>query len=346
LTKVLALRPIMALSALSETLWVRLAKRAVTWFVFHALPVLLIVIIASFILIQLAPGSFIDVLTSELQVSDPAVIEHLKKIYGYDQPPYIQLLKYINSVAHLDFGFSYRQNEPVLHAILARLPASLTLMLAAIIVAVGIGVSAGVAAAVLANTVWDRIISLISVFFFAAPGFWLGIMLIVLFSVKLGWFPVGDMYSIGLEGGPAHSLRDVLWHLTLPAVTLGVHYAAIYARITRSTMLTITKSEFVKTAYAKGLSRSRIVVAHILRNALLPVVTLLGLQFANVLSGAIIVESVFSWPGVGSLLYDAVNARDFPVVLGVLIFGSSLVIFVNLVVDLVYVRLDPRVTIR
>jgi peptide/nickel transport system permease protein len=310
------------------------------------IPLVLGVIVLNFTLIQMAPGSLFDVMTAEQQVTNPEMLEKLRHLYGVDQPTYIQLLKYIWSVVTLDFGFSYRQNAPVLDVIMQQLPATVILMLAAITIALLVGVSAGVLASVKVNTIWDNLISLGAVFFFAAPSFWLGIMMTVLFAVKLGWLPVGGMRSIGVEQNALQAAFDVMQHMVLPATALGLFYAATYARVMRASMLEIFRLDFVRTARAKGLSRTRVTIAHVLRNALLPVVTLLGLQLGTVLGGSVVIEAVFSWPGIGSLLFDSVMSRNFPMVLGVLILGSVVVAVANASVDLIYMRLDPRIRAR
>jgi peptide/nickel transport system permease protein len=227
-----------------------------------------------------------------------------------------------------------------------QLPATMILMLAAIAIALLVGVTAGVLASVKVNTIWDNLISLGAVFFFAAPSFWLGIMMTVLFAVKLGWLPVGGMRSIGVEQNALEATIDVMKHMLLPATALGLFYAATYARVMRASMLEIFRLDFVRTARAKGLSRTRVVIAHVLRNALLPVVTLLGLQLGTVLGGSVVIEAVFSWPGIGSLLFDSVMSRNYPMVLGVLVLGSVIVALANASVDLLYMRLDPRIRAR
>jgi len=310
------------------------------------IPLVLGVIVLNFTLIQMAPGSLFDVMTAEQQVTNPEMLEKLRHLYGVDQPTYIQLFKYIWSVVTLDFGFSYRQNAPVLDVIMQQLPATVILMLAAIAIALLVGVTAGVLASVKVNTIWDNLISLGAVFFFAAPSFWLGIMMTVLFAVKLGWLPVGGMRSIGVEQNVLEATVDVMKHMLLPATALGLFYAATYARVMRASMLEIFRLDFVRTARAKGLSRTRVVIAHVLRNALLPVVTLLGLQLGTVLGGSVVIEAVFSWPGIGSLLFDSVMSRNYPMVLGVLVLGSVIVAVANASVDLIYMRLDPRIRAR
>ena len=310
----------------------------------QAVPLMLGVVVINFCLIQMAPGSFLELMTAENQVSDPATVALLRKTYGLDDPVWLQLLKYIWALLQFDFGFSYRQNMPVIDAISVHLPATLLLMLSSIALALAVGVAAGVVASLKVRTFWDSLVSVAAMFFFAAPSFWLGIMLIVLFSVKLGWLPVGGMTTIGGAGGGG--VLDILHHLILPTLALGLFYAAIYARVMRSSMLEVAQLDFVRTARAKGLSRTKVTLSHVLRNALLPVVTILGVQMGTVLAGSVVIESVFSWPGIGSLLFDSVSSRNYPVVLGILVLGSLVVIAANIAVDLVYMWLDPRIEIR
>lgn len=317
---------------------VRLLRRRLI----QAVPLILGVVIINFCLIHMAPGSFLELMTAENQVSDPATVEHLRQLYGLQDPLWLQLIKYIWALLHLDFGFSYRQNLPVIDAIWMDLPATLLLMLSSIVLAFAIGVAAGVVASVRVRTIWDTLISIIAMFFFAAPSFWLGNMLVVLFSVKLGILPVGGMATIGSDGG----VFDVLRHLVLPTLALGLFYAAIYARVMRSSMLEMAQADFVRTARAKGLSRNRVTISHVLRNALLPVITILGGQVGTVLAGSVVIETVFSWPGIGSLLFDSVSSRNYPVVIGITVLGSVVVIAANILVDLVYMWLDPRIEVR
>jgi peptide/nickel transport system permease protein len=316
----------------------------------QAVPLMLGVVVINFVLIHLAPGSFLELMTAENQVSDPATVELLRKTYGLEDPTWLQLVKYIWALLHFDFGFSYRQNMPVIQAIAINLPATLLLMVSSITLAFAVGVAAGVVASMKVRTFWDTLVSVAAMFFFAAPSFWLGIMMIVLFAVKLGWMPVGGMATIGGLGGASSSLFgsivDILHHLILPTLALGLFYAAIYARVMRSSMLEVAQLDFVRTARAKGLSRRQVTIGHVLRNALLPVVTILGVQMGTVLAGSVVIESVFSWPGVGSLLFDSVSSRNYPVVLGIMVLGSLVVIAANIAVDLVYMWLDPRIEIR
>jgi peptide/nickel transport system permease protein len=320
--------------------------RIVTRRLIQVLPLLLGVIVLNFTLIQFAPGTLLDIMSADQQVSDPVLIERMRVLYGMDQPAIVQLGRYIWSVLTLDFGFSYRQNAPVFDVIMMHLPATILLMLASIAIALVIGVTAGVVAAVKVNTIWDNLISLGAVFFFAAPTFWLGIMLTILFSVKLGWLPVGGMRTVGGEGGLISDTLDVARHLALPALSLGLFYSAMYARVMRASMLEVFRLDFVRTARSKGLTGTAVVVRHVLRNALLPVVTLLGLQLGTVVGGSVVVEAVFSWPGIGSLMLDSVMSRNYPMVLGVLVLSSLVVAVSNAAVDIAYFKLDPRIRVR
>jgi peptide/nickel transport system permease protein len=312
----------------------------------QAVPLMLGVVMINFVLIHLAPGSFLELMTAENQVSDPATVALLRTTYGLDDPAWLQLLKYIWALMHFDFGFSYRQNMPVIDAIRINLPATVLLMISSITLAFAVGVAAGVVASTKVRTVWDTVVSVAAMFFFAAPSFWLGIMMIVLFAVKLGWMPVGGMATIGGAANGFGGVLDILHHLILPTLALGLFYAAVYARVMRSSMLEVSQLDFVRTARAKGLSRTRVTISHVLRNALLPVITILGVQMGTILAGSVVIESVFSWPGIGSLLFDSVSSRNYPVVLGILVLGSMVVIVANTAVDLLYMWLDPRIEIR
>lgn len=321
-------------------------KRLILIRLLQIVPLVIGVIVMNFVLIQMAPGTLLDIMTSEQQVTDPATLERMKQLYGLDRSPLEQLLRYTWSIFTFDLGYSYRHNAPVLDIIAAQLPSTLLLMLTSLGVAVTLGMIAGVIASVKVNTPWDVVISLVAVFFFAAPTFWLGIMLIIFFSVRLEWLPVGGMTTIGSEFGAFGYVLDVVRHLVLPALSLGLFYAAIYMRVMRASMLEVFSLDFVRTARAKGLSKMRVVIAHVFRNALLPVVTLLGLQLGTVLGGSVVIEAVFSWPGIGSLMLDSVMSRNYPVVLGVFVLSAAVVAVANLLVDLAYYRLDPRIRRR
>jgi peptide/nickel transport system permease protein len=234
----------------------------------------------------------------------------------------------------------------VLGVVLDRLGNTVLLMSAAIALSFGCGTLLGIVAGSRPRSWADRLLSLVSLAVYAAPGFWLGLMLIVAFAVKLAWFPLGGVVTIGApRAGLAH-VRDVAWHLVLPAGALGLVYLALYLRLMRAGMVEAWRSDFVRTARAKGLARSRIVWRHVARNALLPVVTMLGLQAGAMLGGSVVIESVFAIPGLGRLAFEAVSQRDLPLLLGIILAGTVLVILINLLVDLAYARLDPRVAVR
>jgi peptide/nickel transport system permease protein len=304
------------------------------------IPTLFFVSVMIFLLQHLLPGD--PALAMAGEERDPAVIAQIRAEYHLDQPLPQQYIAWIGGVLHGDLGESIRMKESVRDLVLEKLPVTAQLAAMAMIFAIAIGLTAGVLAAVKKDTAWDYAASVLALWGRSTPPFWLGIMLIVLFSVKLGWLPVGGMATIGGGGG----VLDILHHLLLPTLALGLFYAAIYARVMRSSMLEVAQLDFVRTARAKGLSRTKVTISHVLRNALLPVVTILGVQMGTVLAGSVVIESVFSWPGIGSLLFDSVSSRNYPVVLGILVLGSLVVIAANIAVDLVYMWLDPRIEIR
>ncbi|XYD12434.1 ABC transporter permease (plasmid) [Methylobacterium sp. NMS12] len=301
--------------------------------------------VVNFFLLRLAPGDAADVLAGEAGAATPEFMAALRHQFGLDQPLYVQLGKYLGNVLTLNLGYSFRQGMPVSRLILDRLPATALLMGASIAFAVIVGATLGFLAARRAGRPTDTIISVIALLFYATPVFWIGVMLIVVFSVWLDWLPVGGMATIEAGyRGTAYAL-DVARHLVLPAVTLGLFHLAIYTRLTRASMLQVYGQDFVRTAVAKGVSPGRIAVRHVLRNALLPLVTMLGMQLGSILGGAILVETVFSWPGLGRLAFEALFQRDLNLLLGILLASSILVIVVNIAVDLTYGALDPRVEI-
>jgi peptide/nickel transport system permease protein len=308
---------------------------------------ILAVLVLSFLLVNLAPGDMVDVLASEGGAADAAEIARLRALYGLDVPAALRLWHYVAGAFTLDLGHSFRHGRPVLDLVLERLPASLLLMASALLVAASIGIAAGVFAARRLGSIWDGLVSATAVLFFATPGFWLSLMLMLLFSVKLGLTPIAGMQTIG---GPARGalgqVLDIAHHLILPSIALGLFYAAIYARVMRAAMLQVLDLDYVRTARAKGMPERRVVWRHAFRNALLPILTLLGIQLGHVFAGAVVVEAIFSWPGLGTLLVEAVGARNTPVVMGVLVFSAVVVIVANLLVDLLYATLDPRVRLR
>ncbi|MBY6266217.1 ABC transporter permease [Azospirillum sp. 412522] len=305
--------------------------------------VLLGIALINFFLLHLAPGDAAQVLAGESGAATPEYMEALRRQFGLDQPLYIQFLRYLGNLATFDLGYSFRQSLPVSELILQRLPATLLLMGTAIGFALVAGCSLGFLAARRAGKLTDTVISIVALLFYATPVFWVGIMLIVVFSVILDWLPVGGMTSVEANLGGLALVGDVALHLVLPAVTLGLFYLAIYARLMRAAMLEVYGQDFVRTARAKGVRLRRIAWRHVLRNALLPIVTTLGVQLGSILGGAVLVETVFSWPGLGRLAFSALFQRDLNLLLGILFCSSVVVVLVNIAVDLVYTLLDPRI---
>lgn len=312
----------------------------------HGLVVLLCIAVLDFLLLRLAPGDVAEMLAGEAGGGDAGYVEQLRAQFGLDRPLLVQLGYYLLNLAQLDLGWSPRQNMPVLSLILDRVPATLLLMAMAITLAVTAGAVLGLVAARRVNSPTDSIISVLALLSYATPLFWLGLMLIVLFAVTLRWVPTGGMESVGAGLTGLAAIRDVAWHAILPTVTLGLFYMAVYTRLVRASVLEVKEMDYVKTAMAKGVGPLRISLRHIFRNAMLPMVTMLGLQVGSLLSGAVVVEMVFSWPGLGRLAFDAVLSRDLNLLMGIVLMSSVLVITINIAIDFVYAWLDPRIELR
>ncbi|MBL8706043.1 MAG: ABC transporter permease [Rhodospirillales bacterium] len=309
----------------------------------QVVPVVLAIAAVNFFLLRMAPGDVADILAGQMGHATLEFTQQLRREFGLDQPVYMQFFYYIGKLLTLDLGRSHLQQAPVIDLILDRLPATVILMLTSILIAIAVGIVLGVAAARREGRLADTLVSVTALVVYATPAFWLGLMLIVLFSIQLDLLPSGGMYQIGAgRTGLAHAL-DVAKHLVLPSVTLGLFYVAIYTRLMRASMLEVYGLEFITTARAKGLSETTIAWTHALRNALLPVVTLAGVQFGHLLGGSILVETVFAWPGLGRLVFDALLQRDLNLLLGILFVSSVVVVFANLAVDLIYGLLDPRI---
>ena len=309
----------------------------------QVVPVVLAITAMNFLLLQMAPGDAADILSGQMGHATLEFTQQIRQEFGLDRPLHEQFLIYIGKLLVFDLGISHLQQLPVIDLILDRLPATLILMISAIFIAVVAGIGLGVAAARREGTVADNAISVSALIVYATPSFWLGLMLIVLFSIKLDVLPSGGMMQIGAGlTGLAHVL-DITWHLILPAMTLGLFYVAIYTRLMRASMLEVYGLDFIVTARAKGLSEGSVAWTHAVRNALLPVVTLAGVQIGHLLGGSILVETVFGWPGLGRLVFDALLQRDLNLLLGILFVSSVVVVFANLIVDLVYGLLDPRI---
>lgn len=308
-----------------------------------ALPALLIILAGLFLLLQLAPGDTVDALVAQMGGGDPTMIDELRRYYALDQSTSVRLGDYLWRLIHLDLGRSAVYGKPVAEVIIQRLPATLLLMGSALALAFAAGMGLGVIAAIRVNRWPDALISTLGLIFYATPSFWFGLMGIVVFAVYLGWLPSGGFGTIGGGLTGVAQILDIAWYLTLPTLTLALIFLATYLRIMRASMLEVSTLDFVRTARAKGLANRAIVVRHVLRNALLPMVTLIGLQAGSMLGGSVVVESVFALPGLGRLAYEAVMQRDLNTLLGVVFVSALLVISINFLVDLLYSRLDPRI---
>ena len=308
-----------------------------------SLPTLLIILAGLFLLLQLAPGDTVDALAAQMGGGDPEMMARLREFYGLDLSVPAQLGNYLWRLVRLDLGFSAIYGKPVASVIAERLPVTLLLMGASLSFAFAGGMALGVIAARRVNRWPDTLISTLGLVFYATPSFWLGLMGIVLFAVHLGWLPAGGFEEIGAGRTGLSRAADIAAHLVLPTATLALIFLATYLRIMRASMLEVLSQDFVRTARAKGLGETGVVVRHALRNALLPMVTLMGLQAGTMLGGSVVVESVFALPGLGRLAYESVVQRDLNTLLGIVFVSALLVIAVNFLVDLVYARLDPRI---
>lgn len=312
----------------------------------QAVPTVFLVVLGNFILLRFAPGDLVDVIAGESGAATKEYLDQLREQFGLNKSFLEQFIAYVSNIAHFDMGFSFRYNAPVAQLIFDRMPATLLLASTGITLAVVIGVSIGVLVSRFRGSILDEAISMLATLGFALPVFWFGIMAIVLFSVKLDWLPIGGMTTVGVFGNSWWQYAlDVGYHLILPAATLSIFYIALYSRITRSAMLEVYQLDYVRTARAKGISELRVLVHHVLRNALLPIVTLTGLQLGSILGGSIVIETVFAWPGLGRLAFDAVSARDINLLLGLFLVNSILVVIMNLIIDLLYSVLDPRIEV-
>ncbi len=314
--------------------------------VWQAVPTIVAVVVIDFFLLKLAPGDAADALAAESGSATEETMVALRAHFGLDQPLLAQFLAYVDNLLHLSLGFSPLYNMPVAKLIGERLPGSLLLMGTALLTALLVGITAGVVMARFAGRLPDRVLSVIALLFYSIPGFWIGLMLIVLFSVWLGWLPSGGFETIGAGLAGYAAIVDRIRHLILPAGSLALFFIAIYARLIRAAMLEVREQDYVRTAVAKGLGTRVITLRHMLWNALLPITTVAGMHVGAILGGAVVVETVFSWPGLGRLAFEAVLKRDFSVLLGILLLSSLMVIVVNMLVDLLQAWLDPRIELR
>ncbi len=310
--------------------------------VFYAIVLLVAVLVLNFSLMHLAPGDVADTISQSMGGADQELLDQIRADYGLDQPFVVQLGRYIGGVLTFDLGFSFFYNMPVTELILQRLPATLLLVLSAQLLALVVGVLLGVMSARKPNGITSHFVTFLALFGYSAPVFWTGILLLIGFSLNIQIFPVAGMQDVTIEGGFWVHAWDIFMHLMLPMITLASIFLALYSRLSRATMMEVLGSDYVRTAKAKGLSQNQVVYKHALKNALSPVITLAGLQFSAVISGAVLVETVFSWPGLGTLAFQSIIARDTPTILGILFFSALVVIVGNLLTDMALRLVDPR----
>ena len=320
------------------------------------LPTFLGITLLVFSLIRLIPGDPVEALSGERGMTTERY-ERLLNEFGLDRPLPVQYADYVWRALHGDLGASTITHEPVFAEFSARFPATIELSLCAMLLALVIGIPAGILAAVKRNTVWDYSVMGAALTGFSMPIFWWGLLLILTFSVGLGWTPVSGRIAIEFDIPPVTgfmlfdallspdkgAFKSALSHLVLPAVALGTIPLAVIARMTRSSMLEVLREDYVRTARAKGASTFRVVGIHALRNALIPVVTTIGLQVGTLLAGAILTETIFSWPGIGKWLVEAIHRRDYPAVQGGILMSATVIISVNLLVDVLYGVINPRI---
>jgi peptide/nickel transport system permease protein len=311
----------------------------------QTVPVVFGVVIVNFLLLQLAPGDLATVLAGEAGGAPKEYIDQLRARFGHDQPVYVQLFNYLRNLVVLDLGYSFRQSAPVLDLLLQRLGPTLLLMVCTLVLSLGFGILMGLLAALWVRTWKDNAISVAAIIVYATPLFWVGLMLILVFSIWLDWFPTSGMEDVVAFHEGWARVVDIAHHLVLPTVTLSLFYLALYARLMRASMLEQRGLDYVVTARAKGQSERKITTRHVFRNALLPVVTMAGVQTGGLIGGSVVVESIFAWPGLGQLAYQSLFARDYNLLLGIFFMSAVLVVVVNLIVDVIYVFLDPRIRI-
>ena len=291
-----------------------------------------------FLIIQAAPGGPEGALLESGRFIDPEVIENYRRRLGVDQPVYVQYFRWLRATLSGDLGVSFSSTRPVSSIILERLPATLELMLTSFLFAAILAIALGIFSAVRQYSALDFLGTGLSFFGLAMPVFWFGLILQLIFSVHLGWLPVAGTETVG-----ATSLGDHLLHLVLPGLVLSFRNIAGWSRYLRSSLIGVLRADYIRTARAKGVPERAVIGVHALRNAMIPVVSVMTLSLADLFSGAVITETIFAWPGIGRLFVQAMFARDYPLLMGILLIGSFLVVFFNLVADVLYGFLDPRI---
>ncbi len=308
-----------------------------------SIPVLLVIVLLTFFLLESASGDAVDAYLVSIGGGDPSLVQSLRQSYGLDQSVIARLWLYLSSLARFDLGWSVAFNRPVLDLLIERLPNTLLLMGSATTLSFGLGSALGILAGARPSSLRDRLFSTVSLVLYAIPSFWLGLMLSIVFSVELRWLPTSGIETIASGRTGLARVADIATHLVLPVATLALIYLALFLRVMRAGMAEVWRLDFVLFARARGLSRARIVLRHVARSAVLPLVTMLGLRSAAMLGGSVVIESIFAIPGFGRLAQEAVSGRDAPLLMGIILVSAVLVILINLVIDTLYAWLDPRV---
>lgn len=306
------------------------------------LPTIWVLITVVFVMVHLAPGDPLMFITGEGDVSTEQ-LTRLRAEYGLDRPLIVQYGLYLEKIVVGDFGVSYRYRAPVMELIIDRIPATLLLMVPSLALFIALGTVLGIVASRRPNSGADLLMSGVALVGWSVPVFWLGQLLIIGFALKLGWFPTQGMVNLRAPTQGLGRVADVAWHLVLPATALGMRFLALSTRMTRSSMLQVLRLDYMTTARAKGLPEKVVLARHGLPNALLPVITIVGMNVGVMLSGSVLVEVVFAWPGMGRLLYDGVLARDYPLIIGIILVVSVVVVLVNFLTDVIYAIVDPRI---
>lgn len=312
-----------------------------------SIPLLLGIVTVTFVIIHLAPGDPMDMFleSTRRREMDPKVIELMRHRYGLDQPMYVQYVKWVANVAKGDFGESFRYRRPVNALLGESIPYTLQLTVLALLLDVMIGITLGIISAVKQYSLLDKVVTVGSLVVYAIPGFWMALMLVLLFAVQLHWFPTSQTRSIDYDMmSLGQKILDRIWHLVLPVFVMGVASAAGTARYMRNRLLEVLNEEYVVAARARGFSERVVILKHAVRNALIPIITVYGLSLPFLLGGATIIETIFAWPGMGRLTVSAVGGRDYPVIMATTTIAAVLTVLGNLLADVMYAAVDPRVS--
>jgi peptide/nickel transport system permease protein len=319
-----------------------LRQRLILRTIVNAAVFIFLVVSLNFVLIHISPGDPIRMLTGEFEVSEE-YIQLMRQRMGLDLPILRQLLIYYWNFSHGDLGYSFIYRQPVMDLILSKMPATLLLLSLQLVASLALGITAGMLAARHSHRVIDNLVVGGSTVGMSIPGFWFGMMLILLFAMVLGWFPAQGMTNIRQESVGARHMMDILWHATLPAASIAAYFTAVYARFVRTGMLEVLEENFVYTARSKGLRERIVMFRHILPNALPPLIALVGANLGPMITGSVVIETLFAWPGVGRLAYDAMYGRDYPLLMGIFLVVAIVVILGNFSADLLHMVIDPRI---